>query len=178
MQGIVVTEEIFEWGFLVGHWVWHFGSVLFSSNLNLFVIDDLNVLLGVDNFNVTTCNCPYMADLVVRIRAINVRHYMIHSPWKLHTKGMVKQWHWGICIYEDPTYYRRRCKCPLKCPLVSKLGLHVTLIIAELFHCYNLWNLMQLFFGRFWRSLTSMSWRSLEHSILHLIQTIPTHSYR
>jgi hypothetical protein len=36
MQGIVVTEELFEQGLLVGHRVWHFGSMLFSSNSNLF----------------------------------------------------------------------------------------------------------------------------------------------
>jgi hypothetical protein len=77
-----------EQGLLVGHQVWHFGSMLFSSNSNLFVIDNLNILLGVDNFNVAMCNCPYMADLVECIRAINVRHYMLHFPWKLHTKGL------------------------------------------------------------------------------------------
>jgi hypothetical protein len=88
MQGIVVIEELFEQGLLVGHRVWHFGSMLFSSNSNFFVINDLNVLLGVDNFNVAMCNCPYMADLVVRIKAINVRHYMLHFPRKLHTMGL------------------------------------------------------------------------------------------
>jgi hypothetical protein len=71
-----VIKELFQQCLLVGHQVWHFGSTLFSSNSNLFVIDDLNVLLRVDNFNVAMCNCPYMVDLIVCIMAINVRHYM------------------------------------------------------------------------------------------------------